>query len=101
MAVGPLPTVKDFDGLVTKSYSVDSVSTRAFGSDVVVVTARVTVDRSYKDSTGNSSQTPSPIYTMTVWQRTGGKWVPIAHSETPVMSPQGKAGDGASPQSHD
>ena len=29
---------------------------------------------------------PSPAYMMTVWQRKGGKWVPVAHSETPAKS---------------
>jgi uncharacterized protein DUF4440 len=29
---------------------------------------------------------PSPLYVMTVYEHSGGDWIPVAHSETPAQS---------------
>jgi len=75
---------KQFEGMVMRSYSLDSVTTRAIASDIVLLTYKATLDQ-----TVNGKQLPSPVYMMSLWQRKSGKWTPIAHSETPVANAQG------------
>jgi len=68
--------LKQYDGLVTTSYSLDSIQTRLLTPDVVIVAYKATYDQ-----TQNGQKAPSPVYMMSVWQRKGGKWVTVAHSE--------------------
>lgn len=72
--------LKQFEGIVTRSYSLDSIRTVTVTPDVVVLTYKASFDQT--DAKGMKSR--SPIYMMSVWQRKNGRWVPVAHSETPV-----------------
>ena len=92
MGMGAQPTTaKDFAGVVTKSYSFDSVSTREVSPGIVALTARATRDQSYTDPQGSVFRAPSPIHMMTIWQRRDGKWTPLAHAETPAVMPKPEA----------
>ena len=53
------------------------------GNDLVVLTYT-----SNGDVTCGGEKLPSPIYTMSVWQLRGAKWVAVAHSETPAAPKQ-------------
>ena len=68
-------------GLVTKSYTLDSVRVRSITPDVVVVTYKASVDQTFK-----GAHVPSPFYMLSVWQRKDGKWGPVAHAETPTST---------------
>lgn len=72
--------LKQFEGIVTRSYSLDSIRTMTVTPDVVILTYKASLDQT--DAKGMKSR--SPIYMMSVWQRKNGRWVPVAHSETPV-----------------
>ena len=72
--------LKQFEGLVTRSYSLDSIRTITVTPDVIVLTYKASFDQT--DAKGMKSR--SPIYMMSVWQRKNGRWAPVAHSETPV-----------------
>jgi len=62
-------------------WTLDHPRTTVVGSDLVVLTY---------SSTGhaecNGRAVPSPVNSMSVWRRTGGRWVAVAHSETPAAS---------------
>lgn len=32
----------------------------------------------------NGKKSPSPTYALSVWRKTGGRWVAVAHGETPA-----------------
>lgn len=48
------------------------------GSDILVLTYK-----SNADQTCNGKKAPSTNLAMSVWQKRGGRWVAVAHSETP------------------
>ena len=68
-------------GLVTKSYTLDSVRVRSITPDVVLVTYKASVDQTFK-----GAHVPSPFYMLSLWQRKDGKWGPVAHAETPAST---------------
>jgi hypothetical protein len=70
-----------FQGMVMRSYSWDSLDTRVLSPDVVVLSYKATVD-----ATENGKNDPSPVYMLSVWQRKNGRWIPVAHSETVAAS---------------
>jgi hypothetical protein len=68
-------------GCTITQIAMDSVKTRRVGSDLMVLTYKVSGDQ-----TCNGQKAPSPVYSMSVWQKRGGRWVAVAHSETPPAS---------------
>ena len=49
------------------------------GADVMVLTYKTAGEQ-----VCNGKKAPSPVYAMSVWQKRGGQWVAVAHSETPA-----------------
>jgi len=70
-------SAKTLAGLVTRSYTLDSVRVRTVTPDVVIVTYKAAVDQTF-----DGKRTPSPLYMLSVWHKQGGKWRPVAHTET-------------------
>ena len=64
-------------------WTLDNPVTTQVGEDLVVLTY---------SSSGNQvcagRRSPSPVNSMSVWRRTGGRWVAVAHSETPAAQKQ-------------
>jgi hypothetical protein len=64
-------------------WTIDQPMTTQVGEDLVVLTY---------SSSGNQvcdgQKAPSPVNSMSVWRRTGGRWVAVAHSETPAAPKQ-------------
>jgi hypothetical protein len=67
----------------TGPLSIDNPVTTRIGNDLVVLTYD-----SAGDQTCGGQKTPSPVHSMSVWQNRGGKWVAVAHSETPAAPNQ-------------
>lgn len=76
---------KQFEGIVTKSYSLESVQLRTLAPDMILLTYKATLDQ-----TADGKPVPSPIYMLSLWQRRGSEWRPVAHSETPAAAPNGR-----------
>lgn len=70
---------KDLKGLVLTSYAWADVQTRSVGPDLVLLTYKATADQ-----TLNGQKTPSPVFMMSLWRKQSGRWVAVAHSETPA-----------------
>jgi Domain of unknown function (DUF4440) len=64
-------------------WSMESPVTTRVGNDLVVLTYTASFDE-----TCSGQKLPSPVHAMSVWQNRGGKWVAVAHSETPVAPKQ-------------
>lgn len=60
-------------------WTLDHPRTTVVGSDLVVLTYS-----SSGKAQCNGRTAPSPVNSMSVWRRTGGRWVAVAHSETPA-----------------
>jgi hypothetical protein len=64
-------------------WTIDQPMTTQVGEDLVVLTY---------SSSGNQvcdgKKAPSPVNSLSVWRRTGGRWVAVAHSETPAAPKQ-------------
>jgi len=64
-------------------WTLDNPVTSQIGDDLVVLTY---------SSSGNQvcdgHKAPSPVNSMSVWRRTAGRWVAVAHSETPAAPKQ-------------
>ena len=67
----------------TTQLSIDNPQTTRVGKDLVVLTYT-----SSGDQNCGGQKAPSPVYSMSVWQMRGGRWVGVAHSETPVAPKQ-------------
>ena len=65
------------------NWTIENPATTRVGNDLVVLTYT-----SNGDVTCGGQKLPSPIYTMSVWQLRGAKWVAVAHSETPAAPKQ-------------
>lgn len=63
--------------LVTKSYELSDIRARTVTPNVIVLTYKIAVDQTF-----GGQHVPSPIWALSVWQKKGAKWVPVAHSET-------------------
>jgi len=63
----------------TTQLSIDNPQTTRVGNDLVVLTYT-----SAGDQMCGGQKAPSPVYAMSVWQMRGGRWVGVAHSETPA-----------------
>ena len=64
-------------------WTLEHPTTTEVGSDLVVLTYTASAN-----ATCNGQRIPSPTNNMSVWQRRGGRWVAVAHSETPAMAKQ-------------
>lgn len=62
-------------------WTMDHPMTTEIGSDLVVVTYSASAKAECK-----GKAVPSPVNAMSVWQRRGGRWVAVAHSETPAAA---------------
>jgi hypothetical protein len=58
--------------------TVTDMKERPVGNDVMVVTYVVTGAQ-----TCNGQKMPPTVYALSVWQKLGGRWTAVAHSETP------------------
>ena len=67
----------------TTELSIDNPQTTRVGNDLVVLTYM-----SSGDQTCGGQKAPSPVHSMSVWQMRGGRWVGVAHSETPAAAKQ-------------
>ena len=65
-------------GCTTKSISMQNPEVTPVGSDLLVLTYKASADE-----TCNGQKAPPSVLAMSVWQKRGGKWVTVAHSETP------------------
>jgi hypothetical protein len=63
--------------LVTERFEITEVHTKTVAPNIVVLTYKIAFDQKYQ-----GERAPSPVYAMSVWQRTGGRWRAIAHSES-------------------
>lgn len=67
----------------TTQLSIDNPQTTRVGKDLVVLTYM-----SSGDQVCGGQKAPSPVHSMSVWQMRGGRWVAVAHSETPAAPKQ-------------
>lgn len=72
----PATTARYVLGCQTMSYALTEARVVRY-SVTAVVTYKVTLEQ-----TCWGQKEPSPLYVMTVYERRGGDWAPIAHSET-------------------
>ena len=61
-------------------WSLDNPTTTEVGTDLVVLTYS-----SSGKQVCNGRTTPSPVNSMSVWRKRAGRWVAVAHSETPAV----------------
>ncbi len=66
-------------GCTTGKWTLSDGKVTTVGSDITVLTYTASGEQ-----TCNGKKSPSPVYALSVWQKRGGQWVAIAHSETPV-----------------
>jgi hypothetical protein len=72
-------TAELLKGCKTGKLTMSNVTSTPSGDDVVILTYTVTGEQ-----TCNGKKTPSPTHAMSIWRKVGGRWVAIAHSETPA-----------------
>ena len=84
---GPVRWVSANSGVImeckTTQLSMDNPQTTRVGKDLVVLTYM-----SSGDQVCGGQKAPSPVHSMSVWQMRGGRWVGVAHSETPAAPKQ-------------
>lgn len=66
-------------------WSLDHPMTTEVGTDLVVLTYS-----SSGKAVCEGRPMPSPVNTMSVWRKRGGRWVAVAHSETPAAPSEKK-----------
>ena len=66
-------------------WSLDHPMTTEVGTDLVVLTYS-----SSGKAVCDGRPAPSPVNTMSVWRRRAGRWVAVAHSETPAAPSEKK-----------
>ena len=64
-------------------WTLDNPVTSQIGEDLVVLTYS-----SSGSQVCDGKKAPSPVNSLSVWRRTGGRWVAVAHSETPAAPKQ-------------
>ncbi len=62
-------------------WTMEHPMTTEIGTDLVVLTYSASANATCK-----GQRIPSPVNAMSVWQRRGGRWVAVAHSETPAAA---------------
>ena len=68
-----------FKGCKTGKQTLSNITTTPQGDDLMVIT--------YDDAGEqicNGKKGPSPVHALSVWRKVGGRWVAVAHSETPA-----------------
>ena len=65
------------------SLSTEDVHTQQPAAGVVILSYKLNLDQSC-----NGVKEPSPLYIMSVWQRTASSWRLVAHSETAAEQPK-------------
>jgi hypothetical protein len=78
----PAKTTDMFKGCVTGKWSWKDAKATPISTDIVVLTYTASGDQ-----TCQGKKAPSPIHALSVWQRKGGQWVAVAHSETTANPP--------------
>jgi Domain of unknown function (DUF4440) len=68
---------------VTGKWTLTNTKVTPAGTDLMVLTYTATGDQ-----TCNGQKAPSPINALSVWEHKGSAWIPIAHSETPAVTPK-------------
>jgi hypothetical protein len=68
-------------GCKTGKQTLSNVTSTPQGDDFMIVTYAVAGEQ-----TCNGKKAPSPINALSVWHKAGGRWVAVAHSETPATS---------------
>ncbi|HKH94851.1 MAG TPA: nuclear transport factor 2 family protein [Gemmatimonadaceae bacterium] len=66
-------------------WSLDHPMTTEVGTDLVVLTYS-----SSGKAMCDGHPAPSPVNSMSVWRKRGGRWLAVAHSETPATASQAK-----------
>jgi hypothetical protein len=66
-------------GCKTGKQTLSNVTSTPQGDDLMIVTYTVA-----GEEVCNGKKSPSPNYAMSVWRKVGGRWVAVAHSETPA-----------------
>jgi len=65
-------------GCKTGKFTMENSEVTPAGSDLLVLTYKATADQ-----TCDGQKAPPTVLAMSVWQKRGGRWVAVAHSETP------------------
>lgn len=81
-ALSQTSTILKTCGLGT-GWTIDHPTTTEVGSDLVVLTYS-----SSGKAACNGRAAPSPVNSMSIWQKRGTRWVAVAHSETPAAAKQ-------------
>ena len=66
----------------TAKGTLTNVQERRVAADLVVLTYTA-----HAEQTCGGKKSPNPVNALSVWRKVGGRWVAIAHSETPVSTP--------------
>ncbi len=66
-------------GCTTGKFTMENPEVSPAGNDILVLTYKASANQ-----TCNGEKAPSPVLAMSVWQKRGGRWVAVAHSETPT-----------------
>jgi hypothetical protein len=66
-------------------WSLDNPMTTEVGTDLVVLTYS-----SSGKQVCNGRTSPSPVNSMSIWRKRAGRWVAVAHSETPAAPSEKK-----------
>lgn len=72
-------TAEILKGCTLASSRLDDAKVTRAAKDVRVVTYRWS-----GDETCNGHKSPSPVNALSVWRWSGGRWVAVSHSESPV-----------------
>jgi uncharacterized protein DUF4440 len=67
-------------GCKTGKLTMSDVTSTPQGDDLMVITYKVAGEQ-----VCNGKKGPSPINALSVWRKMGGRWVAVAHSETPAV----------------
>jgi ketosteroid isomerase-like protein len=65
-------------GCKTGKFTMENPEVTSAGSDILVLTYKATADQ-----TCDGQKAPPTVLAMSVWQKRAGRWVAVAHSETP------------------
>jgi ketosteroid isomerase-like protein len=66
-------------GCTTAKWAISNMQTKQVAEDLVVLNYTAAGEQ-----TCDGKKAPSPVNALSVWRKTGGRWVAVAHSETPA-----------------
>lgn len=78
-------SAENLKGCTTTKVTMENSEATPAGNDILVLTYKSSVDQMC-----NGKKATSPLFVMSVWQKRGGRWVAVAHSETPPAPPPAK-----------